>query len=338
MNSGVAPAPTGAATRESTPPGRAAGALVGRLAPSPTGLLHLGHARTFLLAFWSVRARGGRVALRVEDLDGPRVRPGMIDAALRDMEWLGLDWDGEPLVQSGGLERLRAALRTLADRGIVYPCVCTRADVRSAASAPQQGDAELRYPGTCRERFASLDEAERRAERAAGLRFRVPPGEVAVRDGFAAEARFDVARDVGDFLVAKRDGTPAYQLAVVVDDAFQEVTEVLRGDDLLPSTARQLLLQRALGLPEPRTLHVPLVVDESGRRLAKRADDLSLAELRERGVDPRAIVAWAARSAGMAVPERVAAREAAGAFALERLPRVVCPIDTQALATLLDAR
>jgi glutamyl-tRNA synthetase len=193
--------------------------------------------------------------------------------------------------------------------------------VRSAQSAPQQGDRELRYPGTCRERFASIAEAEALSGKEAGLRFQVPEGSVEVRDELAGRVHFDVAAAVGDFHVARRDKVPAYQLAVVVDDAHQGVTEVLRGDDLLPSAARQQLLQRALGLPTPSWLHVPLVLDWEGRRLAKRADDLSLSELREGGTDPRAIVSWAAHSAGLRAPDRAAASELTEAFAIEHLPR-----------------
>lgn len=315
-----------------------AAAPVGRLAPSPTGKLHLGHARTFLLAWWSVRARGGRILLRMEDLDGPRVKPGMAEAALRDLEWLGLDWDGAPLLQSEGMPELRAAVDRLVERGLAYACVCSRADIRSAQSAPQQGDAELRYPGTCRDRFASLAAAESETGREAALRFRTPAGSVRIVDGFAPPTESDVAREVGDFPIARRDKTPAYQLAVVVDDARQGVTEVLRGDDLLPSTARQMLLQRALELPHPSFVHVPLVVDAEGRRLAKRADDLALAELRAGGTDPRAIVAWAARSSGMQVSERVTASEATAVFALERLPRAPVRITDGEVAALREAR
>ena len=311
--------------------------LVGRLAPSPTGLLHLGHARSFLLAWWSVRARGGRMVLRMEDLDGPRVKPGTIDAALRDLDWLGLDWDGPWLLQSSGMDQLRAAVAELAGRGLAYACVCSRSDVRGALSAPQQGDVELRYPGTCRGRFESL-EAARASGRDASLRFRVPEGPVTIRDGFAPATHHDVQAEVGDFMVARRDGTPAYQLAVVVDDARQGVTEVLRGDDLLPSAARQWHLQRALGLPHPTFVHVPLVVDENGRRLAKRADDLSLAELRGRGVDPRAVVGWAALSAGLAVAERLTPREALPDFTLAHLPHAPVRLGAEELAKLKAAR
>lgn len=288
---------------------------IGRLAPSPTGLLHLGHARTFLLAWWHLRSRGGQVRMRVEDLDGDRSRPELIDAAARDLEWLGLDWDGPAELQSDGGERILEAVRELEGRGLAYACTCSRADVR-AASAPHAGETELRYPGTCRDRYPS----RAAADRPAGLRLRVPSGPVSFRDGFCGPQAFDVQRQVGDFLIARRDGSPAYQLAVVIDDARQGITEVLRGDDLLPSTARQILLQDALGLPPPRWFHAPLVLDADGRRLAKRAGDLSLAELRRAGADPRAIVAWAARTSGQEVSGRPTAAELVPAFRLDRLP------------------
>ena len=271
---------------------------VGRLAPSPTGLLHLGHARTFLVAWWRARQVGGRLLMRLEDLDGPRAKPEMGEASLRDLAWLGLDWDGPDYVQSTGVDEIAAAAERLAQRGLAYACVCSRGDVRTAQSAPQLGEQEPRYPGTCRDRYASLAAAEKTGK-PPGPRLRVADGTVAVTDGLLGEHNFDVQAEVGDFLIAKRDRAPAYQLAVVVDDARQAVTEVVRGEDLLPSTARQRLLQQALDLPAVRYLHVPLVLDESGRRLAKREDDLSLAELRAGGTDPRAIVAWAAQSCGI---------------------------------------
>jgi glutamyl-tRNA synthetase len=289
------------------------------LAPSPTGLLHLGHARSFLLAFWHVRSRGGRLVLRLEDLDAARVQPAWIAETLRDLSWLGLDWDGEPELQSENLERIREAAWELQRRGLAYACICTRGELR-AVNAPHAGDAEPRYPGTCRQRFASVAAAEAGTGRSAGLRFEVPPGPVTVQDGFAGTSQWDVAADAGDFLILRRDKLPAYQLAVVVDDAAQGINEVLRGDDLLPSAARQWHLQRALGVPTPRWFHVPLVCDASGRRLAKRSDDLSLSELRKRGADPRAIVGWAARSAGMQVAERVTAREVTPEFELGNVP------------------
>jgi glutamyl-tRNA synthetase len=276
--------------------------------------------------------------MRLEDLDGARSRPELGERALRDLEWLGLDWDGEPLVQSSGMARLNRAVTRLTEQGQTYPCVCSRAELRRMASAPQAGETEARYPGTCRGRFSSLEEAENVSGREAGLRFVVPRGVVEIRDAFAPALGVDVASEVGDFMVARRDKTPAYQLAVVVDDAHQGVTEVLRGDDLLPSTARQFLLQRALGLPHPRWIHVPLVTDASGRRLAKRADDLGMSTLREAGVDPRALVAWAARSSGITAPERVTARECVPEFSLARLPSEPVALDEATLARLKEAR
>lgn len=271
----------------------------GRLAPSPTGSLHLGHARTFLFAWWHARSRGGRIVLRMEDLDAPRFDPEASDGILRDLEWLGLDWDGPVVTQSAGRERLDAAVRTLVADGRAYPCVCTRGDVLAAQGAPQAGVAEPRYPGTCRDRFSSVEEAERISGKPAALRFIVRPGTTALVDRFAGPFTSNVDAEVGDFVIARKGGMPAYQLAVVVDDAAEGVTEIVRGDDLLPSTARQRLLQDALGLPPVATWHVPLVTDEAGRRLAKRSEDSSLVELMTLGVDPRAVVAWAARTAGV---------------------------------------
>lgn len=293
---------------------------VGRLAPSPTGELHLGHARSFLLAWWSVRSRGGRVLLRVEDLDRERCKPELVDLVLRDLEWLGLDWDGPIAFQSRDLRHYAEALDELVARGDVYPCVCTRSEIRAAQSAPQEGGGELRYPGTCRGRFATVDEALAHTDRPLGWRFYVPAGELPYSDGLRGGASADVQAEVGDFLVARRDGHYAYQLAVVVDDRRQGVTEVLRGDDLRSSIPRQELLYDALQASPPVWLHAPLVVDETGRRLAKRAGDLSLASLREAGVDPRAVVGWCAASAGQEVPERVEAAEVVASFDLARLP------------------
>jgi glutamyl-tRNA synthetase len=312
--------------------------VIGRLAPSPTGLLHLGHARTFLLAYWQVRSRAGKLLMRLEDLDGPRAEQRFADAALTDLDWLGLDWDGAPLVQSSGLPRLNQAVVELLEAGKAYPCVCSRTDIRNAQSAPHAGSVEPRYPGTCRGLYTSFADAERKSGRPAGARLLVPEGEIAIADEVSGISHWDVARDVGDFLIAKRDKAPAYQLAVVVDDAAQGISEVLRGDDLLPSAARQWHVQNALGLPHPNWYHVPLVTDFSGRRLAKREADLSLAELRAGGSDPRAIVAWVATSAGLSVDARVTAAEVTPHFDLARLPRQPLPLDAAALQALKTAR
>jgi glutamyl-tRNA synthetase len=244
-----------------------------------------------------------------------------VAAAQRDLEWLGLDWDGPVEIQSAGLSRFAAAVRKLSELGLAYACTCTRADIRAAASAPQLGSEEPRYPGTCRGRYASIEQAEQVSGRHAGVRFQVPEGYVTFRDELAGEQSIDVQRDVGDFLIARRDAAPAYQLAVVVDDAAQSVDEVVRGDDLLTSTARQLLLQRALGFAPPRWAHVPLVLDADGRRLSKRAGALGLSELRAGGIDPRAIVSWAARTSGMPVEGRARATDLIRCFDSTRVPR-----------------
>jgi len=309
----TADGPTPTDAPEAGPP------VVGRLAPSPTGALHLGHARSFLLAWWSARAQGGRVVLRIEDLDVDRAEPAWIDAARRDLEWLGLDWDRPELLQSTRTDALEEALQRLLDEGQAYACTCSRREIRVALSAPHAGG-ELRYPGTCRGRWAGPAEAEAETGRAAGVRFRVPAGLVRWNDALLGPQAHDVDAAVGDFLVARRDGHFAYQLAVVVHDALQGVTEVVRGDDLVPSTARQALLQDALGLPRPTWLHVPLVVDAAGRRLAKRDGDRSLEALREAGVDPRAVVAWAARSAGRWTPERATPGEVLTGFDRAGIP------------------
>jgi len=312
--------------------------LVGRLAPSPTGLLHLGHARTFLLAWWSIRSRGGRVLLRIEDLDTPRASGEHRDALLRDLEWLGLDWDGVVSVQSEHLERFEAATERLLEMGRAYACVCTRGDLRTAQSAPHQGDREPRYPGTCRGRFGSRAEAELASGRAAGVRLWVPAGDVTVKDALAGHFTLDVQASIGDFLLGRRGGAPAYQLAVVVDDAEAGVTEVLRGDDLLPSSVRQWHVQEALGLPHPTWVHVPLVLDDHGQRLAKRADSLSLAELRARGTDARAVARWAAESAGLAGAALATAADLTPLFRLDRLSRDPVRVDGAALERLVAAR
>jgi len=294
---------------------------VGRLAPSPTGRLHLGHARSFLIAWWHARSRGGRILLRLEDLDIERVKPGMVDAVIEDLRWLGLDWDGDPYVQSSGLGEINAAAASLVDRGLAYPCICTRKEVHAALSAPHGESTETIYPGTCRGKFKSLAAAERTSGRPAALRFAVPDQLVRIEDGIQGLREIDVATSIGDFPILRRLGMPAYHLAVVVDDARQGVTEIVRGADLLTSCARQWLLQEALGFAHPHWWHVPLVTDASGRRLAKRSDDVSLARLRAAGADPQRIVAWIARSVGIDAPARVRAEELVAHFNIARMPR-----------------
>lgn len=312
-------------------------AMVGRLAPSPTGLLHLGHARSFLLAWWQVRSAGGAMRLRIEDLDRDRARSELIDTCLRDLEWLGLDWDGEPLLQSRDTSAIERACESLVERGLAYPCVCSRAEI-AALSAPHAGENEPRYPGTCRGRWASVAEARETTGKDVGVRLSIADGDVEIADGIAGFARFDVQREVGDFLVRRRDGAFAYQLAVVVDDARQGVDTILRGADLLPSAARQWHVQRALAIAHPRWFHVPLVVDESGERLAKRRGDLALSALRERGVDARAVVAWAARVSGQPCADRASARDVLEDFELSRVPLEAVRMTRSDLEMLANAR
>lgn len=311
---------------------------VGRLAPSPTGAQHVGNARTFLIAWLSARSRGGQVLIRIEDIDSPRVKSGAAQQALDDLAWLGLDWDGEPVVQTQRLDLYQAALRSLQERELIYPCTCTRSDVERAASAPHSEHEGPIYPGTC---------ASRRATDAARLpqpycwRFRVPAECPAFNDGLLGHVQLDRNAIGGDFVVWKSTqseqgaGTPAYQLAVVVDDAAQGVTEVVRGDDLVVSTPRQLLLYEALGLTPPSFTHVPLVVGPDGRRLAKRHGDTRLATLRSSGVRPEAILGLLAWSCGwLPAPRRTTARELLSDFRWDTIPREPFVL-TPALVALL---
>jgi glutamyl-tRNA synthetase len=278
-----------------------------RLAPSPTGAFHVGNVRTFLLTWLHVRAAGGSLALRVDDLDGPRVKPEATQEGLDDLRWLGLPWDEdlEVLVQSARGAVYAAAAADLVARGLAYPCVCTRREVETAASAPHGPDGP-RYPGTCRGRFASAAAAVAATGRPAALRFVVTRGPVAFTDGLFGPQVFDVADETGDFVVFKSNGTAAYQLATVIDDAASGVDLVIRGADLLPSTARQLLLARALGLASPSHLHLPLVVGPDGLRLAKRHGDTSVRALRAAGWSSAGLVGRIASTAGLCGPSDLA--------------------------------
>ena len=307
-------------------------AIRGRYAPSPTGALHLGNLRTALLAWLSARAAAGAFILRMEDLDRPRVRPGAATHLLRDLRWLGLDWDegpdvGGPLgpyTQSQRAALYAAALGRLRARGLLYPCYCTRAELARLASAPQgPGDEGQNYPGTCRR----LSARERRAREAAGrrpaLRFRAPEEPIAFVDRVAGPVSERVAQTVGDFVVRRSDGVVAYQLAVVVDDALMGVTQVVRGADLLASTARQLALFDALGYPRPTEYaHVPLVIDTAGERLAKRDAAAGIDALRARGMDAAQVVGALAASCGLwDEGERATPREVLAAFDVARISK-----------------
>lgn len=284
----------------------------GRLAPSPTGYLHLGHARTFWVAWQRARAAHGKLVFRNEDLDDQRCKPEFVRAMYEDLHWLGLDWDEgpdiggpfAPYLQSERRSFYLDAWRKLRDSGLIYPCTCSRKDLERALSAPHEeprhscgtaalggvpaADDELPYPGTCREKITTAKDYDSPA--GVSWRFKVPDGEpISFDDGYFGRQEFVAGRDFADFLLWRRDDIPAYQLAVVVDDAAMQITEVVRGADLLKSTARQLLLIRALGYPVPAYLHCPLLRDEKNVRLAKRHDALSLRALRAQGADPEVL-------------------------------------------------
>lgn len=276
--------------------------FVGRYAPSPTGAMHLGNARTALLAWLQVRSRGGpggfggHFILRFEDLDTGRVRPWAYDLIRRDLAWLGLDWDEEH-VQSERTDLYAAALARLD----TYPCFCTRREIQEAAGAPH--GAEPVYPGTCRGR-------PDHPNRSAALRWQVPDTVVCISDLYLHEQLCQhLPSEVGDVVLRRGDGAYAYHLAVVVDDAAAGVTDVLRGADLWPATPRQVALQQALGLPTPRYWHVPLMTDFRGERLAKRGGAPSVADLRESGARPEAVLADLARSLGWNVPPETSAAD-----------------------------
>lgn len=313
----------------------------GRYAPSPTGWLHLGNARTALIAWWRARATGGSFVLRVEDLDAPRTVPEAVAGNLQELRWLGLDWDEGPDMggphapyrQSERFGWYEAALERLRSDGRLFECWLSRKDLRDVASAPH-GATPVYGP---RERLASESAAARkRAEgKAPSLRLRVGSGTVAWRDSRAGRRSLDLESEVGDVVVRRADGQWAYALAVVVDDAAMRVGEVVRGDDLLQATGAQLALYDALGLEPPAFAHVPLLSDPAGVRLAKRRGDLTLRELRAAGVRPERVVGLLASTLGL-LPARVeaSASELVPGFELERLPAEATRLDEGSLAWL----
>ncbi|HEX6963585.1 MAG TPA: tRNA glutamyl-Q(34) synthetase GluQRS, partial [Lacipirellula sp.] len=297
-----------------------------RLAPSPTGALHLGNARTFLVNWALARQQNWQIILRIEDLDGPRVKKDAAAEAIDVLQWLGLDWDEGPYYQRQDLAPYRGALEQLAAQGDIYPCRCTRREIEAASlSAPHGDEHELRYPGTCRpgrveesresrvesrepedrvpdlsgsrvstldpRPFPALDSRPSTLAPPPAWRMRAPEGVTVFEDQFAGRHEYDIQAASGDFLVATKEGLPSYQLAVVVDDARQGIDRIVRGDDLLGSTHRQLGLQQRLGLGAPPLYyHLPLVVGEDGRRLAKRHGDTRISHYRDLGVTPARII------------------------------------------------
>lgn len=298
----------------------------GRLAPSPTGTLHLGVARTALVAWLRARKQQGTLVMRIEDIDTPRVVAQSAHAIMADLRWLGIDWDEGPEVggphapyeQSRRGALYAAALETLAQRDHVYPCTCSRKEIASVASAPH-GDLGPLYPGTCRA-------GPIRSDRPAALRFKHHGGAPVFSDvlhGPYSDAAVD------DFVLRRGDGMIAYQLAVVVDDIAMQISEVVRGDDLLSSTPRQLALYAALGAPAPQFLHVPLLLGADGRRLSKRHQAPSIAEYRARGVSAQTIIGWLAASLGLLdAPEPVTPGDLIAGFELSRLQLTAANVES----------
>jgi len=277
----------------------------GRYAPSPTGDLHLGNLRTALLAWLYTRCAHGEFVLRIEDLDHPRIRPGATERMLNDLRWLGLDWDEgpdiggpyAPYTQSERLAYYEHYLQRLRDEDLIYPCYCTRAEVASAA---QQGEDGPRYQGTCRQLTMAQRRKHETNDRRPSWRFRVNDERiVAFTDLVVGYTEQHVQQAVGDFIVCRSDSIFAYQFAVVVDDALMQINQVVRGADLLHSTARQILLYEALGFPVPSFAHVPLMLDETGKRLAKRSQSAGLEPLRAAWATPMQVVGQLTASCGL---------------------------------------
>jgi glutamyl-tRNA synthetase len=300
--------------------------VAGRFAPSPTGDLHLGNLRTAAIAWLSARSCGKDFVVRMEDLDRHQASRDIERAQLRDLALVGMDWDGDVVRQSDRFERYESAIDDLAARDLVYECFCTRREIRdeieSAASAPHGPPGS--YPGICRRLTASERARHREAGRRPALRLRTAGQEIAFDDRLHGT----VSGRVDDVVLRRNDGVPAYNLAVVVDDAAQGVTEIIRGDDLLSSTARQIHLQELLGFSRPAYMHVPLVVDRDGQRLAKRRGvPLTVPELAASGVGVDDIAAWIVRSLGGQAPSSaIALRDLVGGFDALALPAEPCPL------------
>ncbi|HEY7088941.1 MAG TPA: tRNA glutamyl-Q(34) synthetase GluQRS [Tepidisphaeraceae bacterium] len=295
-----------------------------RLAPSPTGALHLGNARTFLVNWLLARQNGWRIVLRIEDLDGPRVKRGADEQAIEDLRWLGIDWDEGPIYQSRRIVSYRKALEKLLEQGDAYFCGCTRQEVESSQSAPHAEDGSVIYPGTCRK--LNLTDPTKAVFAFGGapkcVRFKNIPGSISFTDQFCGPQSFDAPTRIGDFVIGKLVDAPSYQLAVVVDDAAMGVTDVVRGDDLLDSAARQMLLYGHLKLGDPpRYWHLPLVVGPDGKRLAKRHGDTRISFYRQQGVSAGRVRALLGRWCGIEHDDEISVEELLARFSIERIPR-----------------
>ncbi|MGL4610687.1 MAG: tRNA glutamyl-Q(34) synthetase GluQRS [Trueperaceae bacterium] len=296
----------------------------GRYAPSPTGFLHLGNARTALAAWLHTRSQGGEFVLRVEDLDSQRSKSEFIKANLEELHWLGLDWDEgpdvggryAPYVQSQRFELYQGALESLYNQGYLFDCYLSRKDLQDMASAPH--DSMMAYGEKERQLNLQLREEKKREGKTPSLRFRVPEKRVDLEDAILGHHIFRTLHDLGDFVVKRADGEWAYQLAVVVDDIAMNITEVVRGEDLLQSTAVQLLLYEAFGVTPPTFAHVPLLLDETGSRMSKRRGSLTLSVLRDEGVKPERLIGLLAFSLGfLKEPEAITPNDLVRYYHLE---------------------
>ncbi len=297
--------------------------VVGRFAPTPSGRMHLGNVFSALMAWLAVRSADGRMVLRIEDLDTRAQNPQVAQDLMRDLEWLGLDWDEGPYYQSQRRDLYQAAVDDLAAHGLTYPCFCSRADLH-AASAPHASDGTYIYQGTCRgltpEQVAEKTTARPPATRLIVPAATDPAGAIAFTDAVYGPQREVLASECGDFIIRRSDGVFAYQLVVVVDDGLMGINQVVRGMDLLGSCARQTYLARLLGFQPPAYAHVPLLVAPDGRRLAKREKDLDLGALRAAGVSPQQICGALAAAAGFIEPgQKSSPQELIEAFSWEKL-------------------
>ena len=293
-----------------------------RLAPSPTGALHMGNARTFLINFLIARKRNWRILMRMEDIDSPRVKPQAAQQALDDLEWMNITWDETVPKQSDRNDAYQTALKKLVDHQHAYPCVCSRKDIQQAGGAPHNDDHITVYPGMCRDKYASAQEARQLTGRSAAWRVLVNSEPIVFTDHFAGRQEVDLASTCGDFVVFRNEGMAGYQLAVVVDDCQQGVDVIVRGDDLLDSAARQIHIRRLLGIgPEPEYWHVPLVTGPDGRRLAKRHGDTRLSHYRDIGVRPERILGLLSFLCGLVeAPREMDMPELLETFDLSQLP------------------
>lgn len=317
----------------------------GRLAPSPTGLLHLGNAWAFLLAWLAARAEGGEIVLRMEDIDPDRSRPEYAAMIVEDLRWLGLDWEEgpdiggpcAPYVQHQRLSLYEAALARLNAGNLLYPCYCTRKELRSVAGAPHVGDVGAPYPGSCRD-LSPEERTRRSGQRSPSWRLRCPDHPITFEDAVYGPQCMTPEQWGGDFALRRSDGVIAYQLAVVVDDTAMGVTQVVRGQDILSSTPRQILLHHLLGSPVPCYIHIPLLLDEEGERLAKRHKSLALRALRDAGVKPTVLTGLLGFLAGwLPRPEPVPPQALVPRYDLSRLPHEPLRITPDILTSLRAA-